>query len=67
MWGSQWYCNDTTIRIVEENININTTAASTDALQFYWVFLSEWLVKCNKMYGGPSTGRNFSKSSLSTE
>jgi hypothetical protein len=29
---------------VEENININLTAASTDALQFYWVFLSEWFV-----------------------
>jgi hypothetical protein len=36
---------------VEENTNINPTAASTDALKFYWVFRSEWLV-VNKMLGG---------------
>jgi hypothetical protein len=53
MWGSQWYCNDTTTWAVEENININLIAASTDALQFYWVFLSEWLV-VNEISGGSS-------------
>jgi hypothetical protein len=51
MWGTDWYCNYTTTRVVEGNININVTAVSTDALQFYWVFRSEWLV-VNKMCGG---------------
>jgi hypothetical protein len=51
MWGAHWFCNDTTTRVVEENININLTAASTDALQFYWVFRSEWLVENKNVWG----------------
>jgi len=54
MWGAHWFCNDTTTRVVEENININLTAASTDALQFYWVFRSEWLVVSKNVWGVPA-------------